>query len=63
MMKDEQHPSSERDIQNQRTFIRSIITEHSNEFTITIDIDDAKFEMTYGQAALILMALKGIYNK
>ena len=34
-----------------------------DEFTITIDIDDAKFEMTYGQAALILMALKGIYNK
>ena len=33
-----------------------------DEFTITIDIDDAKFEMTYGQAALILVALKGIYN-
>ena len=33
-----------------------------DEFTITVDIDGQMFEMTYGQAAIILMALKGIYN-
>lgn len=33
-----------------------------DEFTITVDIDGQMFEMTYGQAAIMLMALKGIYN-
>ena len=33
-----------------------------DEFTITVDIDGQMFEMTYGKAAIMLMALKGIYN-
>lgn len=34
----------------------------NDEFTISIKIDGQKFEMTYGQAALILLTLSGIYG-
>ncbi len=34
---------------------------YNDEYTITIDIDGQKFEMTYGQAAIIFLSLNGIY--
>ena len=33
----------------------------NDEYTVTIDIDGSKFEMTYGQASLIFMALHKMY--
>lgn len=33
-----------------------------DEFMICIDIDGQKFEMTYGQAAIIFLSLGGIYG-
>lgn len=34
----------------------------NDEFIITINIDGQRFEMTYGQAAIIFLSLSGMYG-